>query len=112
MAKSWCRDNNTQSSLVSIHSGAENDHIYEMLHDSLGDSAWIGYSDQSEEGSWEWVDGKGGQFEYTHWNINEPNGGRRENCAIFRTDGSWNDGPCTTLMPFACKVGPSKIYLH
>ena len=103
-AKSWCRNNNSASYLASIHSAAENDHIFDLLQVTGGKNGWIGYSDQAEDGKWVWTDGST-RYPYTHWNQGEPNGGSRENCAHMRTDGFWNDRVCTDKLPFVCKVG-------
>ena len=103
LARSWCRDNDSHSDLVSIHSGAENDHIFELLQVLEGGRGWIGYSDRADDGTWDWVDGSK-QYPYTHWAETEPNGGKGENCAEFKSDGFWNDLSCTTLLPFVCKV--------
>ena len=102
-ARSWCRDNSSASDLVTIHSGAENDHIYELLQVVAGSRGWIGYSDRAEVNVWTWTDGST-KYPYTHWNAGEPNGGSRENCAMMRNDGFWNDATCTDKMPFICKV--------
>ena len=60
--------------LVSINSEEEQEFIYETFieNDTSGDIAkWIGLTDSSIEGKWEWVDGS--PFSYSNWNSNEPN---------------------------------------
>lgn len=40
------------------------------------------------------------------WHWSEPNGGRRENCAVVRTDGMWYDYPCSSELPWVCEGQP------
>ena len=61
---------------------------------------WLGGSDESGEGMWEWTDGSmlpvaAGEG-YTNWMRGEPSGGHGENCLNMwrarsgRTAGTWN----------------------
>lgn len=69
----------------------------------------IGYTDEAEEGNWQWVDGSSST--YTNWDSisNEPNNyGGNENCAIMwnrhNDNGNWNDEKCFVIrIPFFCK---------
>ena len=60
---------------------------------------WIGgYRVQN---GWAWKDGA--TFNYTKWNIGEPNnGGGNENCIISTVTG-WNDVRCTITKYFICQ---------
>jgi hypothetical protein len=39
----------------------------------------------------------------TTWDQGEPNGGSRENCATFKTNGRFNDLDCSTHLHFVCR---------
>ena len=67
-AKAWCRDNDTNAKLVSIHSPMENDHVWQLLNELSGGRGWMGYSDASNPDHWTWEDGQN-QFTYTRWEI-------------------------------------------
>ena len=54
--------------LVSIHSAERNAAVMAVV--SSG-SPWIGLSDSSSEGSFDWSDGSG--VDYTNWSTGEPN---------------------------------------
>lgn len=80
--------------LATITTQEENDALYNYIC-SLGvGSAYIGLTDNVQEGVWMWVTGE--VLEYTNWHSGEPNndyGG--EKYAMFYdryTDGTWNDG--------------------
>ena len=84
-----------QGHLVSIHSEAENQFIYNSFRDSVGRSLWIGALKVNS--NWTWSDGT--PWDYDKWIANNPSGDG--NCAEFfildkgNTDaGTWNDLPC------------------
>ena len=79
--------------------------------------AWIAMSDEASEGNWVCAaDGGTRTQAYQPWCCDdgrEPNGGSGENCANMwgpnngnygRVDATWNDGPCTNLLPCVCKT--------
>ncbi|XP_076809671.1 alpha-N-acetylgalactosamine-specific lectin-like [Clavelina lepadiformis] len=74
---------------------------------------WIGISDNAQEGEWVWIDGEVSSREVQHWHPHEPQGGRRENCAVI----SWPnvpisqavDVPCSTWLPVLCEKPLPKI---
>jgi len=72
--------------LVTISSQEENDFILEHT----GGNVWIGFTDEAEEGNWQWVTGE--EVVYTNWNDGEPNNmnGEEHWAQMFNT-GSWND---------------------
>jgi len=100
--------------LATITSQDEND----FIKDRLSGDAWLGASDNEEEGVWKWVAGPetGDNFytgeglngsgpdaglgaavdgAYTNWAYGEPNQAGVENCMeTYIQDGTWNDYPC------------------
>lgn len=71
----------------------------------LGYNLWIGAHDHNTEGKFVWVDGSsccGG----IPWVINEPNGGRDENCVNYWDSGhgiGLNDYTCGNKIGFICE---------
>ena len=89
-----------QGYLVTITSAAEQAFVTPLLQ---GNKAWMGASDEAQEGNWKWVTGpeNGIQFstggtahnnKYVNWSGGEPNGARQENVNHFYSNGTWNDG--------------------
>jgi Ca2+-binding RTX toxin-like protein len=83
--------------LVTINDQAENDWIINtLLNNQPMNDLWIGYTDESKEGSWQWISGE--QSSYTQWSPNEPNNGvgynvPSENYAnlVRSWNNKWND---------------------
>lgn len=72
--------------LVTISSQEEND----LITETTGGDVWIGFTDQYEEGYWEWVTGE--EVVYTNWGEDEPNNsGDGEHFALINNNGTWND---------------------
>ena len=68
--------------------------------------AWIGYSDQKQEGNWQWSNPAGICKKFTRWNRGEPNGRRGENCAmLYNNNGNWNDIGCNARYVSICELG-------
>ncbi len=71
---------------------------------------WIGFTDQSSEGSWRWSDGT--SIPYTKWGPLVPNGGTSENCAEIASaadpnyPNTWNDRECSWSRSFICNDAP------
>ncbi|XP_048247369.1 C-type mannose receptor 2-like isoform X2 [Haliotis rufescens] len=97
--------------LISIHSQAENDFVYENITRN-----WIaiGATDAAEEGTFLWTDGS--PMDYTDWQSGEPNNARGvEDCVFMQPSDKekgwirepsdkrmgWNDGPCSSDMTAA-----------
>ncbi len=89
-----------QGYLATITSQEENDFLYDLVQPYRNpghpyyDNAWIGGSDEGDEGNWVWRTGPeaGQAFSYANWGTFEPNGGTRENYTHFIwANGSWND---------------------
>ncbi|MBM4780919.1 MAG: hypothetical protein GQE15_24750 [Archangiaceae bacterium] len=73
------------------------------------DTIALGAADQrpdggftNADGGWAWNDGT--PFDFTNWQLGEPNGGSNENCLHQYGSGTWNDAPCTGFDNFACQV--------
>ena len=64
---------------------------------------WIGYSDQDEEGQWEWY---GDSANFSYWQSGQPDNSGDEDCAVFRWwgDGRWNDWPCGNTRKYICET--------
>eukprot|EP01060_Flectonema_neradi_P024390 TRINITY_DN3319_c0_g1_i6.p1 TRINITY_DN3319_c0_g1~~TRINITY_DN3319_c0_g1_i6.p1 ORF type:complete len:1138 (+),score=195.87 TRINITY_DN3319_c0_g1_i6:41-3454(+) len=102
--------------LVTITSEEENDDIIDFvdeLEPGLSGPAWIGLSDENDEGTWRWVTGPEGEengslgkllgkvldgefvmaeeAEFASWASSEPNSQGDENYAEFYETGEWND---------------------
>ncbi|PIK61953.1 putative echinoidin isoform X1 [Apostichopus japonicus] len=107
--------------LVSIHSELENmfvrslwEGVSETIHGHRR-NCWIGLNDVRKEGDFVWSDRT--TYDYFRWKIQQPNNkGGHQNCvALSDADsgtfmgGSWDDGRCTLVLPFMCKMLPVYI---
>ena len=110
-------DPNTASSVLNGVNGymatvrtANDNMIVWQLAASQGTDVWIGASDATTEGVWQWYDGSvpAEQFwsglytgsayggNYSNWNANEPNNYNANNedyAELFASTGKWNDLP-------------------
>ena len=77
-ARSFCKDNQSTSDLVTIKSPYENNYIKKIAKNQQT-RLWIGLSDSLAEGSWQWIDDTNTNS-WSNWAQGEPNGDRRENC--------------------------------
>lgn len=74
-----------------------NEYVNTMLTDVLVAQklpcAWIGLSDEAQEGDWLWQSGSGAS--YRKWDAREPNNSdqdsRGEDHAVLQSNGFWND---------------------
>ena len=73
---------------------------YSSLHIG-GIYFWLGGTDETTEGEWEWVTGSC-SWEWSDWGPNY-DGNTDQNCLCIRDDLYWNDGDCTQLMNFICE---------
>ena len=93
------------SSLTSIHSGAESDFILGQVRSTNTSEFWIGLTDRANEGSFEWVDGS--DMTYTNWAEGQPDDFEsNQDCGIFVLTWAfgWDDDKCfDTTNPFVCR---------
>lgn len=79
--------------LAVIESSTENFLLYSAMKAKGYENAYLGFSDESSEGNWKWVDGT--STAYTNWHSGEPNNQNgNEHYAMFYEkfqDGTWND---------------------
>ena len=92
MAQEYCEAQGGY--LATITSQEENDFLFSYMKQEGYSSAYFGFSDSANEGTWTWCNGE--QSSYTNWHSGEPNNeNQSENYALFYykySDGSWNDG--------------------
>ncbi|XP_052023812.1 CD209 antigen-like protein A isoform X2 [Apodemus sylvaticus] len=62
--------------------------------------SWIGLTDHTHEGSWQWVDGS--PLKFSFWKEGEPNNDGDEDCVELFTD-DWNDNKCTEQNFWVCE---------
>lgn len=79
--------------LAVIESSTENFLLYSAMKAKGYENAYFGFSDESSEGNWKWVNGT--STAYTNWHSGEPNNQDGiEHYAMFYEnfqDGTWND---------------------
>jgi hypothetical protein len=86
--------------LVTISSQEENDFVQENVGDL---SVWIGFTDEAEEGNWEWVTGE--EVVYTNWGEGEPNNmNGEEHWAEMAAPNQWNDLAGDIMRHFVVEV--------
>lgn len=75
-----------------------------------GGITWIGFNDQTTEGSFVWTTGQ--PVTYTNWASGEPNNsGGNEDCAEMRyLDFEWNDNNCGTNRTYICEFDPPVLF--
>eukprot|EP00057_Strongylocentrotus_purpuratus_P013986 XP_011668460.1 PREDICTED: uncharacterized protein LOC577309 [Strongylocentrotus purpuratus] len=67
---------------------------------------WIGYSDQSVEGDWRWVDcTESTTWQNALWVPDHPGNGRLD-CAALQPDGQVVDLVCDTPLSYLCEISP------
>jgi len=81
---------NMNGHLVTIANASEQSFVF-----NTWPSGWIGFTDESVEGTFVWVTGE--PVNYTNWNPGEPNNAGNEDYAQFVSGGKWNDLPNTSL---------------
>lgn len=91
---------NVNSKLVDIRNDNENNFLMNMLNNDSLLGAWIGLSDNLEEGVFRWRDGTYANF--TRWGSTEPDGTLNENC-VYLHNHWWLDSPCNAGGPFICE---------
>mgnify|MGYP000742981702 FL=1 len=89
-----------EAHLVTISSQEE----HQFVLDNSGGNILIGFTDEADEGNWEWVTGE--EVTYTNWGYYEPNGGDGENYCEIMGDGTWSDIPEDMEQVFVVEVIP------
>uniref|UniRef100_A0A8C6EJB3 C-type lectin domain-containing protein n=1 Tax=Microcebus murinus TaxID=30608 RepID=A0A8C6EJB3_MICMU len=98
---SACQDVGAQ--LVVIK-GDEEQNFLQLQSSWRNRVSWIGMSDMTQEGSWQWVDGSPLPPSFTkHWNSGEPNNIGEEDCVELFSKG-WNDSQCNHAKFWICKM--------
>ena len=64
---------------------------------------FVGGTDIADEGNWEWS-GTKTTLVFKDWGLNQPNGGRDENCMALNGDDEfrWHDYSCDGRHEFVC----------
>ncbi|XP_069352325.1 CD209 antigen-like protein 2 [Eulemur rufifrons] len=95
-----CQDVGAQ--LVVIK-GEEEQNFLQLQSSRRNRFSWIGMSDLTHEGTWQWVDGSPLPPSLTkHWYSGEPNNIGEEDCVEIFSQG-WNDHRCDTAKFWICK---------
>ena len=83
--------------LATITSAEENNLIRQIASEG---SVWIGGSDATQEGQWQWVTGEA--FSYSYWAGGEPNNccGGEHYLQLYGGSGEWNDLQPGSGMPY------------
>ncbi len=102
-AKILCKLNG--GDLAKITSAEENHYISSKL---MGQTAWIGASDERREGVFEWIDRA--LVSYSNWASGQPNnGGGNEDYVELQPNGLWNDNSENVSREFICQIPCYKI---
>ncbi|XP_069335391.1 CD209 antigen-like protein 2 isoform X7 [Eulemur rufifrons] len=95
-----CRDVGAQLVVVK---GEEEQNFLQLQSSRRKRFSWIGMSDLTHEGTWQWVDGSPLPPSLTkHWNSGEPNNIGEEDCVEIFSQG-WNDHRCDIAKFWICK---------
>lgn len=95
--------------LVVIDDAAEQTYLTSLAQQTTTDNGstnelvWLGLTDQTVEGTFEWVTGQ--PLSVSHWSSGEPNNsfGGIEDCAEIRGSGDWNDDHCSARLAYVCE---------
>jgi len=89
-------------SLASIHSEEEQTFVFGLTE---GSYPWIGLTDATTEGEWQWSDGT--PVDYLNWFPGNPDGGDQEDCVyIGGVTGEWFDYTCHAIAGVVCRSPP------
>ncbi|XP_065146779.1 uncharacterized protein [Paramisgurnus dabryanus] len=100
-SRRYCRERGAD--LIIINNKEEQDFI---KNNCGNDKLWIGLSDSDAEGRWKWVGGS--TQSYSFWASAEPNGRRRENCAVSHSSG-WADYSCVNAFKWICEKSTQQV---
>ncbi|XP_005092781.2 uncharacterized protein LOC101854311, partial [Aplysia californica] len=83
---------------------AENTILYNLISNTI----WLPMTDEVTEGTWVWSDGD--VAVWTNWDSDQPdNWSTGEHCATMRTNGKWNDIPCSYNAHYVCAKPMSEL---
>jgi len=72
-----------------------------LRHIMTVSSIWLGMDDKESENTWKLSNGE--TATYTNWNNGEPNNAGGEDCVEMKSNGKWNDIPCSgRVKSFIC----------
>ncbi|XP_015767022.1 PREDICTED: uncharacterized protein LOC107345789 isoform X1 [Acropora digitifera] len=92
--------NSYHANLVRIRNQEENVYVQHRLNGAKG---WIGLTDLTTEGTFEWADNQ--PVNFTYWAKNQPNNFRNEDCVHtlgVRHGFMWNDVDCNSCHNYTC----------
>ncbi|XP_070535732.1 macrophage mannose receptor 1-like [Ptychodera flava] len=100
-ARDYCLSHGAD--LASIHSGLEQEFIFNTLRDKRTYSGWIGLREYFAGGVYSWSDNT--PLDYVYWDEQQPDDfyGSEQCVEVRGTDGEWNDINCGDRYPFVCK---------
>ncbi|XP_067041439.1 uncharacterized protein [Acropora muricata] len=92
--------NSYHANLVRIRNQEENVYVQHRLNGAKG---WIGLTDLTTEGTFEWADNQ--TVDFTYWAENQPNNFKNEDCVHtlgVRHGFVWNDVDCNNCRNYTC----------
>ena len=106
--RTWSQSQSTCLSLGGQLTKMESQGEMEFLKGKFGGNRfWLGATDLSTEGSWQWPDGSAVSWSY--WASQNPDGGTSQNCAIWHNSlHAWNSIPCYFSRYSVCSVKVSQ----
>uniref|UniRef100_A0A8C1I8Z2 C-type lectin domain-containing protein n=1 Tax=Cyprinus carpio TaxID=7962 RepID=A0A8C1I8Z2_CYPCA len=96
-SKRYCTERGTNLIIINNREEQVRNGLLMVL---VNNRVWIGLTDSDVEGRWKWVDGSIPTSWF--WMPAEPNGSRRENCALTIA-AKWADHPCTEEFNWMCE---------
>ncbi|XP_073686258.1 uncharacterized protein [Garra rufa] len=102
-SRRYCRERGAD--LIIINNREEQEFAKRFSH---GNEVWIGLTDSDVEGVWKWVDGS--TLTSGFWPSRQPNGHKKENCAVTYSTG-WADYPCITAIKWICEKSIVKYHI-
>lgn len=96
--------------LTTVNDAEENQWLLDTLVTSFG-SAYIGYNDTAEEGTFVWFNGETPAYE--NWAEGEPDNFENEDAVLMLTEsGLWNDTSAATVLPSIIERDSSPRFTH